>query len=309
MAIADLDHDNPAQLEGLVEALENRAEQLRKQRSDILQEIAGYRARISSAARAPVEILRRDFRGSKIPAEEVRRVVAMVEALGKPSTKQVAKKLGLTEQQARARLLRAEQLGNVKRHGLRNSTKWAISDGDTSQAPSQAANMQALVVDGARKLDVFTLSELVEHLQAEGHDIAEPTVRRWCRHYEDTGVLYAERVGKRLLYEFQTPERKTVNRPKRRTPEQEAIGEMVRRGGGVAGTGRTQRAGGNSGIVNELLREVRQVAPEVTVRKSKHGYMFIKNGQVVSGCSRTPGASGLADSRRRLQRAGINVRS
>jgi hypothetical protein len=138
--------------------------------------------------------------------------------------------------------------------------------------------------------------------------VSDQSLRKWLPLLERDGQLISVRVGTAKLYEYVRPTGPTPARPRHESPE-----KMAQRMAGPApvrgqvegvGTGRTRALA----IVDELLREVRTLAPDVTVKRTAHKFVFMRDGKALAHCSKTPGASSLKETRSRLRDAGIPVR-
>jgi hypothetical protein len=229
----------------------------------------------------------------------------MLEDFGRCTVPQMAEHLNVKTARIRTTIAALEQDGEVARLGVGAGTIYALpSEVEPSEIRSgKQGSAKSMIRDAARTLDVFSFSEI----RAECAVLSDATLRRYLPELVEEGVLSAERMDRALtkVYAYNRP---TVSdgptaRPKVPTPEAEIVARERNRA--VAGTGRAGRAGG--AIVNELLREIRQF-PEVEVVKTKHAFLFRRNGQTLSSCSRTPGASSLAGTRKKLRDQGIMVR-
>lgn len=304
MAVA-VDYDDPTVLESMVDALEKRAEQLRVQRSEILQEAADMRARVSSIQRRPVEIISRrpsPHGQGEIPTAHLDAIVDVVQALGECTSTQIEEHTGLSKGQVRARLQRLEQLGTVRRTGLKRGTRWLLAgEGETSDTPGNTANHRTRIRDAGRELDVFTFPEMQEALP----DISEGTIRRWIRHYVEEGVFYGERVGERVLYEYLAPERQTVNRRHRTPPEMEAAMQARRarrKSGANLRSGRRVRTGNQRS--DELVRKAAKAGADISMDGKNH--VIIKTDGGTARIAMTPGGSG-SKAREKVKKLGIAV--
>jgi DNA-binding transcriptional ArsR family regulator len=202
-------------------------------------------------------------------------------------------------------LQQLEEKGDVKRGGVGAGTIWGLASDDRLPGVGRHASAEKIVRDAAQKLGSFTFEEISDATP----EVSDQSVRKWLPILERDGQLTSVRVGTAKLYEYVRPTGPTPARPRHTPPE-----EIARRMAGpapvrgqVEGVGRGARAG--SPIVNELIREVRALAPDVTVRRTAHTFAFMRDGERLAGCSRTPGASSLKDTRRDLIAAGIPVRA
>jgi hypothetical protein len=177
----------------------------------------------------------------------------------------------------------------------------------TSACPKSHRNATAekIVRDAAQKLGTFSFEEI----SAATPTVSDQSLRKWLPAFERDGQLTSVRVGTAKLYDYVRPTGPTPARPRHESPEkmaQRMAGPAPKRGGVVAGTGRTRAS---SPVVDELLREVRTLAPDVTVKRTAHKFVFMRDGKQLAGCSKTPGASSLKGTRRDLIAAGIPVRA
>jgi DNA-binding transcriptional ArsR family regulator len=302
-------HDTAARLLAQADALDERVRALRCQASDLSYDAMELRTQAERLTREPVGVLARPethevFQG---------RVLDVLNDAGALSISDLADHLNASHTRLRQALATLEEAGLVRRTGIKRGTRYvAVGDDDDHDADArdnvrEFQSYETKVRDAAVKLDTFEFVDLQRALP----DLSEGTIRRWLRRLEDRGIVQSERVGAAKVYAYTPPTNNAPSsRPRRETPEKEAVRNAPdmfagrRRGDVVAGT-RSARAG--SGIVNALIREVRAVAPDVTIKRTSHKVVFVRDGVEISGCSSTPGASSLKKSRSLLRKAGVPV--
>jgi DNA-binding transcriptional ArsR family regulator len=302
-------HDTAARLLAQADALDERVRALRCQASDLSYDAMELRTQAERLTREPVAVRHRPETHEAFQ----RRVLDVLSDAGALSISDLADHLNASHTRLRQALATLEEAGLIRRTGIKRGTRYvAVGDDDDADAgvPDNVREFQTYetkVRDAAVKLDTFDFVDLQRALP----DLSEGTIRRWLRRLEDRGVVQSERVGTGKVYAYVTPTNNAPSsRPRKPTPEKEAarlapdIFAGRRRGDVVAGT-RSTRVG--SGIVNALIREVRAVAPEVTIKRTSHKVVFMRDGVEIAGCSSTPGASSLKKSRSLLRKAGVEV--
>jgi DNA-binding Lrp family transcriptional regulator len=204
------------------------AEELKRQRDQILEQLREVRVAIDRETRAPVRILAAAPArpGQRISARHLDATMAVVEQLGECTTPAVAEHLNISEAQARDRLRRLEELGNVGRRGLRKQTRWFITTDVPADAlsavPSQSADYKVRVRDIMIELGTCELQDIV----ATG--VSYPTAKRWADWWVERGSFERERVGRTLVYAYVAPDSTPVNRTRRETPEEQFKGKDIR---------------------------------------------------------------------------------
>jgi DNA-binding transcriptional ArsR family regulator len=301
-------HDTAARLLAQADALDERVRSLRCQASDLSYDAMELRTQAERLTREPVAVMRRPETHEAFQ----RRVLDVLSDAGALSISDLADHLNASHTRLRQALATLEEAGLVRRTGLKRGTRYmAVGDDDADDAgvPDNVREFQTYetkVRDAAVGLDTFDFVDLQRVLP----DLSEGTIRRWLRRLEDRGVVQSERVGTGKVYAYVKPTNNAPSsRPRKPTPEKEAARlapDMFagRRRGDVT-SGRHARTG--SGIVNALIREVRAVAPEVTIKRTSHKIVFMRDGVEIAGCSSTPGASSLKKSRAELRKAGVEV--
>lgn len=286
------------------DALEERATALRAEARALGQEAIDLRVEADRLTRAPLTIL------GAPPAkpestEFLERVVGVLEGVGPVAMRDLTEHLNATPARVRSALARLEELGTIRKTGIKRGTRYELTseDDDTEEAAkTPVRSYEGVVRDAAIELDTFEFVDLQRALP----DLSEATLRRWVRTLEDKGVFTAERVGNAKVYAYVPPEADGTKRRRYEAPEKEATrlaGPVHVRGDAVAGTGKGTRSG--SSIVNELIREVRPFG--ITVEKTKHTVSFVRDGVVIANASSTPGASSLKQTRSELRKAGVPV--
>lgn len=292
MAVADIeDLDDPVRLQRRVDGLEARAERLRCERAELLQEAARLRGRLGA-----IQLRRRDYTGIAIPADELDRVECVVRELGAAKTVPIAERLNLSQQQARDRLKILEVQGRVKREGLRQDTLWMLGDGEPSRPPERKEGASTRVLAAAQDLGTFTTADITDAL-----GLAYITVSKWCKHYVDQGVFARRRDGKRHVYEFLLPERRVVNREKRTPPEVELIERRERT--------REVRQGRRYRVrpeVRDLIHDIRAAGGTLVPGGSHPKVVF--QGRVLDTVPLTPSDHrSVPNTRAKLRREGLPV--
>lgn len=285
------------------QALDERARALRCQASDLSYEAMELRTQADQMTMTRVSVVESHERFQ-------RRVLGVLEGAGALSIGDLADHVNASATRLRTALATLEEAGLVRRTGIKRGTRYvAVGDDDDAGVPDNVREFQSyetMVRDAAVRLDTFGMVDL----QRELPDLSEGTIRRWLRRLEERGIVVSERDGVTKVYAYVPPENNApASRPRKETPEAEARRLAPdpfagRRRGTVAGTG-TMRAG--VPIVNELIRDVRAVAPDVEVKKTAHKIVFLRDGVEIGHCSRTPGASSLKKSRAMLRKAGVAV--
>jgi DNA-binding transcriptional ArsR family regulator len=302
-------HDTAARLLAQADVIDERVRALRAQASDLSYDAMELRTEAERLLREPVVVRRRP----ETPEAFQRRVLGVLSDAGALSISDLADHLNASHTRLRQALATLDEAGLVRRTGIKRGTRYmAVGDDDADDAgvPDNVREFktyETTVRDAAVELDTFDFVDLQRALP----DLAEGTLRRWLRRLEDRGIVQSERVGTGKVYAYVTPTNNAPSsRPRTPTPEKEAVRlapDMFagrRRGTVVAGT-RNTRVG--SGIVNALIREVRAVAPDVTIKRTAHKVVFMRAGVEISHCSSTPGASSLKKSRANLRKAGVDV--
>ena len=301
-AVLDLD-----ELSEQAATLDRRAEQLRAEARELSQQAIDLRLEVERAGREPVRVT--NFRkgiGVERDARFLARLGDLLGQIGPCKSTMLAEHLNAPQTRVLAGLTTLERSGVVKRSGIRRGTIWGLTEDEDLNGHSADASAYTLVLNAGQKLDTFD----VETIDAELPMLTTGAIRRALRELTDEGTFSVVKDGNRNIYAFERPEGKTVNRPKQPPPEQKVI-EFARksplrsRGAPVRGSGRSKRSA--SSIVNELLRELKDW-PIVEVSRHSHSYRFKIDGETISSCSLTPGASALGETRRRLRQAGIEVR-
>jgi hypothetical protein len=283
--------------------LDERAEQLRQGARDLAQEAADLRAQAASLQREPLRILPGHHHASR-DDRLAQRLLGALGQMGPMTSSQLAEHLAITQQRARRGLQLLEADEKVKRGGVGGGTIWGLTSDERLPAVGRDATAEKIIRDAAQKLGTFTFEEISDATPT----VSDQSLRKWLPIFEKREWISAVKVGRTKLYEYTPPTGSSPARPRHESPEkmaQRMAGPAPVRGGIVAGTGRT-RSG--STIVNELMREVRALAPDVTVKRTAHKFVFMRDGEQLAGCSKTPGASSLKDTRRDLIAAGIPVR-
>lgn len=305
MAIAEVqsEHETADALLDQAAKLDERAEQLRAGARDLSQQAAELRVEAASLTRAPLRTVPGHLHVSRDDRLQAR-ILRLLDQLGPLTSSQLAEHIGVSQQRARRGLQLLEDEAKVRRGGVGGGTIWGLASDDRLPEVGRNATAEKIVRDAAQKLGLFSFEEI----SAATPTVSDQTLRKWLPIMERDEQLTSVRVGKAKLYEYQRPTGPTPARPRHESPEkmaQRMAGPAPVRGGIVAGTGRT-RAG--STIVNELLREVRRLAPEIEVKRASHKYRFMRGKEEIARCSTSPGASSLSDTRRDLIAAGIPVR-
>jgi DNA-binding transcriptional ArsR family regulator len=301
-------HETAARLLAQADALDERVRALRCQASDLSYDAMELRTQAERLTREPVAIITRPETHEAFQ----RRVLDVLSDAGALSISDLANHLNASHTRLRQALATLEEAGLIRRTGIKRGTRYvAVGDDDDADAgaPDNVREFQTYetkVRDAAVGLDTFEFVDLQRALP----DLSEGTIRRWLRRLEDRGIVQSERVGTAKVYAYVPPtDNAPSSRPRRETPEKEAARLAPdifagRRRGDVT-SGRYARTG--SGIVNALIREVRAVAPEVTIKRTSHKIVFMRDGVEIAGCSSTPGASSLKKSRAELRKAGVDV--
>jgi DNA-binding transcriptional ArsR family regulator len=301
-------HETAARLLAQADALDERVRALRRQASDLSYDAMDLRTEAERLTREPVSVRHRPETHEGFQ----RRVLDVLSDAGALSISDLADHLNASHTRLRQALATLDEAGLVRRTGIKRGTRYmAVSDdADDAGVPDNVREFQTYetkVRDAAVELDTFEFVDLQRALP----DLSEGTIRRWLRRLEDRGIVQSERVGVAKVYAYVPPTNNAPSsRPRKPTPEREATRHAPdmfagsRRGDAVAGT-RNTRVG--SGIVNALIREVRAVAPDVTIKRTAHKVAFMRDGVEIAHCSSTPGASSLKKSRSLLRKAGVDV--
>lgn len=283
------------------DALDARADALRDEARELAREAMYLRIEAERLTRAPLSAVPASAPSPSV-ADLPARVEAVLDGAGALAMSDLTSHLKASPARVRAALARLEAQGRVSRSGIKRGTRYRLAGEDEVAAKVQEfRSYEGAVRDAAVKLGTF---ELVD-LQRELPELSEATVRRWVRRLEDRGIFASERVGVANVYAYVPPDAGPTHHPRDVPPEVQArqlAGRQQSRGDVVAGTG-TVRAG--SPIVNALIREVRPYG--ITVKRTSHKIVFMRDGVVIAGCSSTPGASSLKGSRAALRKAGVPV--
>lgn len=286
------------------ETLRSRARALRAEAADLDTDATELVVAADRATRAPLVMLH----PTPEPEDDTRfldRIVSELEGAGPLSVAHLAEHLGATPARVRNGLARLESIGTVARRGIKSGTRYELAGADTDDTVSANVHTfqsyEVAVRDAVVRLDTFDMVEL----QRELPDLAEGTVRRWVRRLEERGLLTSERVDGRNVYALTERPSGPTNRPRYVAPEVEAK-TMVRDSAPVAGTGGGVRAG--VPIVDELIREVRGLDPDIKVKRRSHKFAFMRGDWEIASCSSTPGASSLKGTRSQLRKAGVPVK-
>jgi DNA-binding transcriptional ArsR family regulator len=305
--VAVVEVSDPQLAETLLEQaakLDERAEQLRSGARDLASEAAALRAQAASLQREPLRILPGHHHVSRDDRLSLR-TLGLLGEMGPLTSGQIAEHLAITQQRARRGLQLLEEEGDVKRGGVGAGTIWGLASDERLPEAHRNATAEQIIRNAAQKLGTFSFEEI----SAATPTVSDQSLRRWLPAFERDGQLTSVRVGTAKLYDYVRPTGPTPARPRHESPEkmaQRMAGPAPKRGGVVAGTGRTRAS---SPVVDELLREVRTLAPDVTVKRTAHKFVFMRDGKQLAGCSKTPGASSLKGTRRDLIAAGIPVRA
>lgn len=297
-------------LRAQAKALQRAADKLADERMEILRESWAMEAeadRLEAEAPAPVTILPRPVPEAEHDAALMTRVAELMALVNNDvTTAQVAEEMAISPTRARAVLARLERIGMVTRVGIKSATRYRLTaeaEAPTPEASTHAkvhefGNYRVAVRDAAIRLGTFEIASIIEALP----DLSEGTVRRYVKAMADDGLFEVERIDGRNVYTYSKPEGPTKARPKRATPEAEAVRDAPSRGRVVAGAGRAKVG---SPVVDALIREVAPYG--VTVTFSKHRVEYRLDGRVVATSSKTPGASHLDGTRKELRKAGVPV--
>lgn len=297
-------------------ALDANAEDLVAQARALREGAVELRLEAERLERAPLRMVtnnRSHGNGSsgQHDTEFMGRICELLAGSGRLSTGEIADHLNATAGRARVALARLETIGMVRKTGLKRGTRYELTDDvgeDEAEPPKTFGQDYATVVrDTAKRLDTFDFPTI----QAELPDVAEPTIRRWLKHWTEQGMLDVERDGVRKLYAFVKPEGETPARPKRATPEQEVARMsgivMPRRGDAVIGTGANGSLG-SSKAVNELRRDATRAGVKVEKESGGHLRWIVQEGEHAGEfvrSSSTPGASSMKDTRSKLRKLGV----
>lgn len=304
MAVAVPDRLDEDLLLQQAETFDQKAERLRAQARELAQQAIELRLAAERQRRQPVAIVRQRIAPER-DARLLAKITESLERIGPCASTVVADHLNISRQRCLHALQTLEQSKVVKRSGIRRGTIWGLTTDEDLTGHHPKASARALVLAAGQKLDTFDL----DALDAEIPMLTRTGISKAVRTLVDEGIFTEERDGRRKIYAYEKPTGPTPARPKHALPETKVV-ELARRGGlqirgsAVAGTGQRTRSG--SPIVDELLRELNDW-PIVEIVKRKHKFSFKIDGREIASCSTTPGASGLAGTRRELNRAGIPV--
>lgn len=238
---------------------------LKEQRDHVLEQLRDVRTEIDCQTRRPlVRVVSAASRqGKRISARHLEAVTTVVAQLGKATTPEVASHLNITETQARDRLRRLEELGNVGRHGLRAQTRWFIPTEDEapSAVPGQSADYKARVRDVMIDLGTCELQDLVDA------GISYPTAKRWADWWVDHGSFERETIDRKHVYAYVPPAPTLVNRAKRETPENALKGARI---GPAEVRQRPNWYGRMAAPMRELVAEVERAGCQVAPGRGSH---------------------------------------
>lgn len=276
--------------------LERRADELYEEVGTLRRQAAELRLE-ATAEQRHVEIKN----GLPIPQALLDEVWKAVSECEPCTAREVAMRLGLSRQQVERRLIRLKAAKRVYQTGQRNSSRWsAIAEGEI---PPVRQTAEQKVRDALVKLGAATVQELASESGA-----GRQAVIYWLKKFEEAELVTKVRVGKADLYEFVRPKGENKARPRKETPEAEAVrlhGRIVTRRGQQA---RTKRYRSGNTLVNDVIREAGALGVEITT--SKHRVEYRVDGKVVAHSSRTPGAAtSMAKTRRELRAAGVMVKA
>jgi DNA-binding Lrp family transcriptional regulator len=242
---------------------------LKEQRDLVLDQLREVRTEIDCQTRTPLRVITPAAArpGQRISARHLDAVMAVVEQMGECSTPAVAEHLNITEAQARDRLRRLEELGNVGRRGLRRHTRWFIPAGTDvpadalSAVPGQAADYKTRVRDIMLELGTCELQDIVDA------GVSYPTARRWADWWVERGVFERVTIDRKSVYAYVTTTPTPFNRPKRETPEDALKGSRI---GLVDARQRPRWYDRMAAPMRELVAEIERVGCQITPGKGSH---------------------------------------
>lgn len=243
--------------------------ELKEQRDLVLEQLRDVRTQIDCETRTPLRMVSPAMsrQGQRISARHLDAVMAVVEQLGECTTPAVAEHLNITEAQARDRLRRLEELGNVGRRGLRRQTRWFIPEGTEvpsdalAAVPSQSADYKARVRDIMLELGTCEVQDIVDA------GVSYPTAKRWADWWVEHGSFERETVDRKHVYAYVPPTPVPFNRVKRETPEAAFKGAPT---GSVEVRQRPSWYERMAPPMRELVAEVERVGCQVTPGKGSH---------------------------------------
>jgi DNA-binding MarR family transcriptional regulator len=290
----------------LAERLEQRAEELYSEVLALREQAALYRIEATKEERH-VRVVRpqvaslptRDFN-----ARELEALMDAIEATQPAAMSTIAEHLAVSEGVARARCLRAEELGLVYRTGQRKGTRWSLvtDSGETSEE-SIKRSAEELVRDSAVKLGAFTVREL-----ADDSGVTYATASRWAKEFTQREWFTVVTVDGRQLYEYVPPEQRTHAR-RRFTPAEVQVVQRRVSGGQANGVSRVAAARGSA--ARRLAREVIAAGGTIdtgsSARGGKHLKVRDKDGKYIGTLPKTTWDGSAKAARDQLRKQGLEV--
>jgi len=221
---------------------------------------------------------------------------------GAMTSVEMADKLGLTEKQVLYCLKKLQSDGDVKRIGWSRGVRWTLPS-DPRRASLQSDDIEAIVRDRVRQIDgEFTADGI-----AEDFPLHVEAMRVYLNRLVKRGALTYRKQGHgkdhhKRIYHYTPPRKRVVNRPKRKTPEQELMGRRQRGGKVASSRAHTVR----NKDVADLLEAITAAGGEI-VKGSRHWKVRFE-GNVIGTVPTSPSDHrALKNARANLRRAGLGV--